>query len=135
MSEQYRELTEAVVQHIEHEHHVLGRTSENAPDVLASMFIEKGAETARALRNVTFTSLCPVMGKKAIHAILSTDSGPVEMIFIPDISIPEVRDTLQDGLTNHLVPMGDGVMILSSDSPIPFNEVSDGLQRAVEWEI
>ena len=70
VDQQYQQLTQAVVTHIEHEHPALNQTTADAPDVLARMFVDYGASDAQAVSQVRFTKLCPVMGRQAIHAVL-----------------------------------------------------------------
>lgn len=135
INQDYQRLSEAVVNHVEHEHSVTGRTTVNAPQELASMFLDHGAVNALAMSDVVFTMLCPVNGKQSIHAVISTNSGPMTLIFVPGTTLPEIRDTEYDGLNNYLVPMGGGVLILAADSSESFEEVTNEVQRAVEWEI
>jgi hypothetical protein len=135
INSEYQRLTQAVVTHIEHEHVTDGFTTVNAPNVLASMFIENGALNATAVGDVSFTKYCPVMGRQAIHAVVSTDAGPVTIIFVPDLALPRVRDDVFEGLKNHIVPMGDGALILTSETDASFNAVADQVQQAVDWGI
>jgi hypothetical protein len=135
VDQDYQRLTEAVVRHIEHEHQVLELTTADAPNQLANMFVNYGAEKASAIGAVKFTKLCPVMGKQAIHAVLTTPSGPVTLIFVPGMDVPDVHDTRQDGLNNHVVPMGGGALILTGESTTSFDEITNQVQHAVEWEI
>jgi hypothetical protein len=135
VDQQYQSLTQAVVTHIEHEHVALDLVTTNAPDELARMFVDYGATDAEAVGTVRFTTLCPVNGEQAIHAVLSTPTGPVTLIFVPGVELPEVRDALHEGLNNRIVPMGNGAMILSGGSTAPFDEVTNLFRQAVEWSI
>lgn len=135
IDQDYQRLTEAVVRHIEHEHQVLELTTADAPNQLANMFVNYGAEKASAIGAVKFTKLCPVMGKQAIHAVLTTPSGPVTLIFVPGMDVPDVHDARRDGLSNHVVPMGGGALILTGESTTSFDEITNQVQHAVEWEI
>jgi hypothetical protein len=104
-----RELAGEALAHVVHEPQSFSLVSAHAADLLPSELALQGARLARAVGEVTYSTLCPMAPVKARHLVVRTADGPVTLLLLPDDPVRRGRTVVEgDGMTAISLPAARG---------------------------
>lgn len=82
-----------------------GQAADNIPEVLDSLGMGLTPEFASI---VSFIKFCPTPGGLGAHLIVNTPTGPVTVLFMPDLKVDDGQMLEFDGMQAHLVNVTGG---------------------------
>ena len=93
---------------------------------MAAFDVKAGSGLAERIRFIKF---CPTMDGRGAHMVVSTDQGPMHLIYMPNTSVADGREFLFGQMQAHLVNLDEGsvAIIGRPDQPI---DAMDSLVRA-----
>lgn len=125
-------IEEYVSQHYAHDGAMLfGQASadfdaDRVAQIMAAFDVKAGSGLVERIRFIKF---CPTMDGRGAHMVVSTDQGPMHLIYMPNTSVADGREFLFGQMQAHLVNLDEGsvAIIGRPDQPI---DAMDSLVRA-----
>lgn len=124
---------------IEHMH------ESNEPLSLASYALQNRIKTQLAsydsdvsvgnIKGLRLSNICPMGQYRGIHAVVETDKGMVSFAYIKGEKLKASDLIDYGGYYSKVVPMGNGNLIIVSESKQALPEVEQNLVASLKWDI
>ncbi len=106
----------------------MGVSSQQVNQVLGG-FATIGSELVAKIR---YIKTCPTPNGKGAHFILSTEDGPITVIYMPATSGEGVQQFSVDGLRAHIVPLEQGSIAIIAGTDQAATAVTPFLRSAIQ---
>lgn len=130
-----RERIALAVEHVRHEPEALMSRRLIAPERVAQVFANFGAEVRVPLSAVRYVKLCPVPGGTGWHIVFDTGNGPATLLLLPQKSGRQARilTASYGGMGVHVEPGGQGMFAVVAGDEAQARAAADMLHRHVTW--
>lgn len=126
---------EYAFEHINHELGAFKYTAEVSIDKVNDKLATFGAKLEDVPGKVTYATYCNYLGKKSLHLIYQSDSGPVTVFFVPrDNSFKEKsRAFFNEQFSGLLSPLDKADVILVANLHSPVEQFAESFTRRLTW--
>lgn len=126
---------EYAFEHINHELGAFKYTAEVSIDKVNDKLATFGAKLEDMPGKVTYATYCNYLGKKSLHLIYQSDSGPVTVFFVPrDNSFKEKsRAFFNEQFSGLLSPLDKADVILVANLHSPVEQFAESFTRRLTW--
>ena len=130
-----RERVALAVEHVRHEPEAFMSTRLIAPERVAQVFENFGAEVRVPLSSVRYVKLCPVPGGTGWHIVFDTPRGPATLLLLPQKGdrATGIVTASYGGMGVHVEPAGQGMFAVVAGSTEAALDAANMLHRHVSW--
>ena len=115
-AEALNQIETALVQHVNKHARLAKKTTPIPEDELKSKLAEIGASLAEPMDFVTHVSECNINGIKGLHLVIQSFSGPVTVIILPKVTVPQMVAFKKQIYQGELLPVqGATVAVLGQN--------------------
>ena len=127
-------LAREVVEHMRGEPDSLVVTQVPAdPASVAKVLAASGLRLRGDPGHVSYVMSCPFRGASVPHLVVQTDVGPVTVLVLRHVVVPEPRRFHEQGYTGTIAPFGPGSIAVIGATAEETADVATRLRVATEW--